>query len=96
MLSREAQNKFGICTGREGLLLFLAEGGRATHPDHKVGRRYREGGLLLFLAEEGRGPHPEHKVGRRYREGGSVTISCRGGGEEKKKKRKKAGWRIEI
>ena len=40
--------------GRRCLLLFLAEGGRAPHPQHKVGRRYREGGLFLFLAEGGR------------------------------------------
>ena len=29
---------------RRGLSLFLAEAGRGPHPEHKVGRRYREGG----------------------------------------------------
>ena len=56
--------------GRGGQSLFVAEGGRDTHGDHKVGHRYREGGLLLFVAEGGRDTHGDHKVSSRYRKGG--------------------------
>ena len=44
--------------GRGCLLLFLAEGGRAPHPEHKVGRRYREGGAVTVSCRGGAGTTP--------------------------------------
>ena len=44
--------------GSGGLVLFLAEEGQGPHPEHKVGRRYREGWSVIISCRGGAGTTP--------------------------------------